>query len=255
MELNFIPNNLPFQEQSRGDQNLIKTQSASAGRIAQSESKKTELKLTTKEGDIVTLRAASAYDSEMTTYSAFKKTNDSAASMAGFSTKLNYSSSYEISLEGDLSKEELRDINKAIKKLEKAMKHLSNGNLEKAVDKAVSIGGLDTIGGFEANLRYSATKQYDYIEKSTFQRPDTLEPEQARRKISEKGKNLIQKLTDELADTAKNTEIPKDKILSTIDRLFEDMKTQMEERNKENKNPWDNFLDNLKNRFEKRLFS
>ncbi|MDY0131894.1 MAG: hypothetical protein RBR53_04420 [Desulforegulaceae bacterium] len=255
MELNFIPNNLPFQEQSRGDQNLIKTQSASAGRIAQSESKKTELKLTTKEGDIVTLRAASAYDSEMTTYSAFKKTNDSAASMAGFSANINYSSSYEISLEGDFSKEELRDINKAISKLEKSMKHLSRGNMDKAVDNAVSISGLDTIGGFEANLRYSATKQYDYIEKSTFQRPDTSDKSKADTKISDNSKSLLQRLTDELADTAKNTEVPKDNVLSTINRLFEDMKAQMEERNKENKNPWDNFLDNLKNRFEKRLFS
>ena len=117
MELNFTPINLPQQDQSRGDQSLVKTESLNAGRIAKSETRDTELKLTTKEGDIVTLKSSSDFDAEMTTYSAFKKTNDSMTSMNGFSASLNYSSSYEISLEGDFSKEELRDINKAIKKL------------------------------------------------------------------------------------------------------------------------------------------
>ena len=255
MELKFTPTNTSLQNQSRGDQSLIKTESLNAGRIAKSETRDTDLKLTTKEGDIVTLKSLSDFDAEMTTYSAFKKTNDSMTSMSGFSASLNYSSSYEISLEGDFSKEELRDINKAIKKLEKAMKHLSNGNLDKAVDKAVSIAGLETVGGFEANLSYSATKQYNYIEKSTFQRTDTQELPQAETKISDMGKSLLERLTDEAADTAKNTKIPKDKVLSAIDRLFEDMKTRMEERNRENNNPWNNFIDGLGRRFQKRLFS
>lgn len=252
MELNFLPNNFYLKDNSTNE-HLVKTDSLQLSHAEKSVSKDTELQLRTKDGDIVTLTASTDFETKFDTYSAFKKTGNSTTSLKGFSQSMEYRSSYEISMEGNFSREEIRDINKAIKKLEKAMKNLSQGDIEKAVKNTASLAELDTIGDFQASLTYNDSSEYEYFEKSNIQQTEgrrQMQPE-----LPEKSRSILQKITDELAETAKTTKIPRGKIASPVNRLFQDMRDQTSKASREKTNPWNNLLDDLQKSFSRNLFA
>jgi hypothetical protein len=200
-------------------------------RYSNMESKETDLVLKTKQGDIVTLSRASDFETELNTYSALRKNLNSVSSSSALAFKAEYSNSYEISLEGDFNKEEIKDINKAIKSLEKAMKSLVNGNTDKALKSAKSLAGLDTVAGFEANLSYSFTREYQYAE--SFVQDYSRKPLKNLYESAKDFKPVLEKLTDETADKTKASELPENKVSSVIDKLFEDMKEEFRKADEE----------------------
>ncbi len=252
MQLNFLPNNFYLKDNSANELPL-KSEYLKLSHAEKSVSKDTELKLRTKEGDIVTLTASSEFETGTNTYSALKKTGNSINSLNVFSQNMEYRSYYEISMEGNFSREEIRDINKAIKKLEKAMKHLSNGNLEKAIQDTASLSDLDSIGNFQASLTYNSSSKYEYFEKSTIQPKEGIRQKEI--ELADKSRSILEKLTDELAETAKKTKIPREKIIAPVNRLFQDMKDQAARTGRRKLNPWNNFFNDLQKNFSKKLFT
>jgi CRISPR/Cas system-associated endoribonuclease Cas2 len=252
MELKFTPLNLNLQEQSRPDQDLEKSKSLKAQNYSREESKDTELVLRTKQGDIVTLSSSSDFETRLSTYSAMQKNENSTTSVEAAYASMEFQSSYEISVEGDLNEQEIKDINKAIRKLDQAMHQLSKGNSDNALKKALSLTGLETVAGFEASLSYHVSEEYQYVQQSVFERvADSAKPP----KLENEGKTLLETLTDELADTVNDTEVPKQNVFESVNQLFKDMMEKMEELHEdEPENPWNNFLEDLSERFEESLF-
>jgi len=252
MELKFSPQNLSRQDPSHQDLNLENFQSLQAERTAKSESKEVGMKLKTKEGDIVTLSLSSNFESELNTYSSIQKNNHN-IKKNGTSQNLEFSSEYEISVEGDLNKEELKDLNKAIRKLDKTMKSMAEGDMGKALHKAMSIGNLNSVDSFETNLSYLKTEEYNYHQQSVYQSAAKTANEPL--ELTDENKSLLEQQTDDVAEKAKKARLPEEKALSSIKQLFSNMKSKMEKAQKNrSKNPWDNFLSQLQNRFEENLF-
>jgi len=253
MDLNFSPASFLFPDRGRSDEDGEMVQSLRAERFARKESKDTDLVLRTKDGDIVTLSRSTNKSAEFSTYSGFNKNGNSMVSENGYSMGFAYSSMYEISIEGDIDENELKDINKAINSLDKAMTKLSKGNVDEALKDALSIGSLGSVAGYEASLTYTETKEYQYAEKSSYK--NVAGPEKADSKFLEKGKSLIDNLTGELADKVNQSQVPKEKVLSSVSRLFEDMKKRVDELARETeKQPLKNLFDELNKKFEDKLF-
>lgn len=252
MELKFTPLNLNLQEQSRPDHDLESSKYLRAQSYRMEESKDTELVLKTKQGDIVTLSSSLDFEEKLSTYSAIQKNNNSTVSVEASYASLEFKSSYEISVEGDLDEEEIKDINKAIRNLDKAMQHLSNGDSNEALKKALSLTGLETVAGFEASLKYHASQEYQSVQQSVFER---IADSAKLPKLEDEGKTILEKLTDDLTKTVKETEVPKENVFDSVNRLFEDMLEKMEKLHEDQpENGWNNFLKNLSDKFEQNLF-
>jgi len=64
----------------------------------------------------------------------------------------SFERSFSFTVEGELSREELKDIRKAIRTIEKATRDVLKGNTEKAAQRASRLERLDTIAQLQAEV-------------------------------------------------------------------------------------------------------
>lgn len=114
-----------------------------------------EITLFTKEGDKVTISSASNFEASYATYSSRGLIDGNAFQIDAEAFSVSESFVFELSVEGDLSAEELKDIKKALKTIEKLTRDFFSGKTDKTLDRAKRIAGLDSIASFEAVLQYS----------------------------------------------------------------------------------------------------
>lgn len=120
-----------------------------------STSRSLDLNLVTEEGDKVTLSmdaqaSAIYFDSTSVSMADNGDYRYSRSELAAGSSQYNLS----LTIEGDLSEEEQREIRKVIKTLSKMMDRLAAGNVQPDVAVANKLSGLDTIAGLDAHLSY-----------------------------------------------------------------------------------------------------
>ena len=115
--------------------------------------KNIDISIMTAEGDRVTLSAKSEASGTYETY------NSTGFLSSLQKSSLSLSTSREISLlvEGDLSEEEMEDIEEFLYKIDSIAKKLFKGDLDKALSKAMNIGDFDTIESLEANIQYETS--------------------------------------------------------------------------------------------------
>ena len=118
------------------------------------ETTKAELLLTTADGDKVTLSFSSGSSYQ---YSGDYGPRRRSVSAAGGST-----ASFEIKVEGNLSQQELADIQKLAKIMVGAANQASQGDVEKASASVEQAKQLDTIQNFAFSLNRSVTQAYSY---------------------------------------------------------------------------------------------
>jgi hypothetical protein len=118
--------------------------------------KSTDISLVTAEGDKVTISAKSALQAGLVSYDYRGRLNGNEVSLQGRSLQISSENALAISVEGDLSKEELADIKKLVGKIEKLGSDLFSRPLDETLSRAVELGDdLDSIASFEANLSIS----------------------------------------------------------------------------------------------------
>lgn len=122
------------------------------------ESLNTGLVIHTKEGDQVTLTSNSysevgayLYDSK-----GFVQTESGAAFVSQNYREISLTSgqNFSFSVEGDLSVEELEDIESILQGLDEVITEMTQGDLEGALDKAVEMGDYDSVSSFAADISY-----------------------------------------------------------------------------------------------------
>lgn len=202
--------------------------------------KNAEMELMTKEGDKVTLTFTSQASAGYSNYDQTGRMGDTSWSTSMKSAYAETETNISIKIEGDLNKEELRDIMKAAKKLEKAMNKLVNGNADGAVDSLLDAAKGHTISSMESTLSYSRSiemeKQYQSL--SMPELPEQLVPEETptpelppptqqeqiinnQDKIPEKSQ--IEKLLDDVKDAVKKSRIPVLEIKPSFENFFDRM--------------------------------
>jgi hypothetical protein len=110
-----------------------------------------DLTIVTAEGDRVTINSNSSVTSAYATYNGTVAGQNS-TQVAAAATASSSSFDLSLSVEGDLSPEELKDIAKALQAYSKVLKNVSSGNMEPLLAEAGQISKLDEIASFEANF-------------------------------------------------------------------------------------------------------
>ena len=136
----------------------IKKQSLSAY-----ESLDAGLTIKTKEGDVVTLTSSSYAQLDAFLYnSKGVLQTDSGKVLASLNQReitLTNGESFSFSVEGDLSEQELLDIEAIVKGIDEVISQMAGGNMDDAVEKALSMGGYDTVSMYAADITYQRSYQ------------------------------------------------------------------------------------------------
>lgn len=112
--------------------------------------------LTTKEGDKVTIKASSSEGLAVEAGRATRGNN----SVGGLNASYSSSQSFSLSVEGDLSEEELGAINDLLGRVNDLAGQFFNGNLDTAFEQALNLGYDDEqIGSFSLNLAQAEIQQ------------------------------------------------------------------------------------------------
>ncbi len=123
---------------------------ASAKMVNISRSQSSDFTIVTAEGDTVTLSSSRSSELAFATYNPLGDSGSASRSAASFSTSRDFS----FSVEGDLNKEELKDIRRAIKTVMKSARDVLRGDDEKAFRRASKLSNLDQIASLDANLHF-----------------------------------------------------------------------------------------------------
>jgi hypothetical protein len=115
-----------------------------------------DLSLKTREGDVVTINAASF--SELDSYSydqTGRMTNEGTSTTSQMSYRtmtLETGSSFTFSVEGNLSDRELDDIEQLVASLDKVMGAMVSGDMDGAVETALGMTNYNSVSSFSADL-------------------------------------------------------------------------------------------------------
>lgn len=192
-----------------------------------------DITIFTEDGDKVTLSSDQQIEAFYLTYSDISYQNFSGASDNTSITLNNYAASkseifaYEsnlslsISVEGELDEQEIKDIKKAIKSIDKIMMGILNGgNVEKAADQAMMLASLKSISGIEADYSYEKTISVEHIamqEISAYSKnglPENI------LSLPDTGLNNIRNMIDEMAGIVKDSGVKPSKMVEPIKKLF-----------------------------------
>jgi len=117
-----------------------------AAKVKVSQSQTADITIVTAEGDTVTLSSSKAAELLFATYNA--------QGQVGGSAELHRSSTFSMSVEGDLNREELKDIRRAIRTIQKAANDVLRGHEEKAASRTARLANLDQIASIDADLEF-----------------------------------------------------------------------------------------------------
>ncbi len=158
-----------------GQQSIATTNPSAGGEAMQyrkasiTSTQTAEIEITTAEGDKVTLSSTLQFEASSESYASYDQAGRSHGShhhrnggharmhRQDPSTSTNTTSTsstqkYSVSVEGDLSQQELQDIHKALQTLEQASSKMQSGNLDGAQNKLEKLGDLKTLSGLSANI-------------------------------------------------------------------------------------------------------
>lgn len=115
-----------------------------------------DIEVRTQEGDIVTISLNELAENSQSALQA----RDGNNSLSVYSKSSSYSSSFSLSIEGDLNEDELKSINDLIKKMTKVSDKFFDGNIAGAFKHASKIGfNTEQIAGFSMDLNRERSVQ------------------------------------------------------------------------------------------------
>jgi len=247
------------------------------------------LTIQTKEGDFVTLTSNSFAELDAHNYNSKGiLQTESGMAMATQNTReitLTTGENFSFSVVGELSEEELTDIEAIVKGIDEIISEMAKGDMDDAVDKALSMGGYDTVSMYAADISYQRTYQMTselqaetlkpileqeakpkigskidpVLQNENFSQPSTIKPylenDSPRKKRDNTIKNLnkfVEKMTEQLE---KHAEKLIDKAQKPIAQLFKhhlgDMKHSRKHHGNGEKQSLYNAVDNVGKQIDK----
>ncbi|HLQ76091.1 MAG TPA: hypothetical protein VK210_01985, partial [Terriglobia bacterium] len=125
-----------------------------ATRITVSQAQSTDIKIVTAEGDTVTLSANKTADLSYSTYNAHGSIDGKSVSVSAMSAEMHQTSAFSLTVDGDLNKEELKDIRRAIRIIEKSAHDVLTGHADKAASRTAKLAKLDQLASIDADVEF-----------------------------------------------------------------------------------------------------
>ncbi len=114
-----------------------------------------DIKLTTEEGDTVTISSLSQFQASYLSFDYSAQLKDKSLSLEAEKLKMSSKNGFQISVDGDLNEEEKEDIAQVLGQLDEIMEDLVSGDLDEVMKGALGlIDDTDTITGLDAVLRF-----------------------------------------------------------------------------------------------------
>lgn len=234
-----------FQSTGDLDVQLRSFQAEQTKLAAVSTSREMDISLVTREGDKVTIsldaKAAALYG----IYENLEMNDEGMAYQKSELTAALYEREMTFTVEGDLNREERRDIRKALKTLDRMMHHFSEGHMKPMLRGTRRLQGLDTIAGLDASFSYErqilvaeqtqVASEYSGVTGATVpsatsvdevSQPEVLKPAQS----SASALQLMEEadtVADDMAQVVTEVQSPFDRMLSFVDQLLNDYREQM----------------------------
>ena len=158
--------------------------------ISTRENLNTSVVIQTREGDQVTLHlnSFSQMDAFMYDSAGVARTESGAAAFSYSQREISLASGkqFSFSVNGDLSEEELEDIDSLLKGLDEVIYDFKSGDLKGGLASALEIGGYDSFASYSANISYSKSYQMSStvtaaatqtVPAGTYEPGNTLPPE------------------------------------------------------------------------------
>jgi hypothetical protein len=124
-------------------------------KVSVSQQRNTGITLTTAEGDTVTFTSSSEFEASLSSYDYRGSLSGETLHMLIRSFDYSASRDFFISVDGDLNPQELRDIRKAMRQINRIMRSFLAGDLDRAMNKVLKLGNLESIASLEASLQFS----------------------------------------------------------------------------------------------------
>ena len=192
-------------------------------RVETAQKQDKDITLITAEGDKVTISSDSSYQSTTMTYDRLMYGKGAYTRIRGENYNFEKDQNLSISVEGDLSKEELEDIKKLLNDIDKVMGDFLSGDMGKAMASALKIGGLESISSFEASLQYERSVS---VEQQMMAQVTSSSPATDRTSAPSNNDQLpdeIDKVADQMAGIIQDSEINPGKAIKAIEKYFSDL--------------------------------
>lgn len=196
-----------------------------SSKVITRERKSTDVTIVTAEGDKVTLSASSLMETEFTSYNHLGILKGQKTEIHGEEFTAYSNDKIFIKVEGELSVEELADIQAVMKKIEEIGDELFSGDIDGAVIGALSLGGLGSLTSLQANLQYNYSTSMEYQKSINMTEVSSPELDGLENKRGFGKLKKIRKLLDRIFQTLDDVKVKPHKISKKlpeyIDRLFD----------------------------------
>ena len=180
----------------------------------------TDLTITTNDGDTVTLSLESAVEAKAGVYSSQSASDGYRASTRTAYFEYSSDQSMSITVEGELSEEELADIREAVSAIGGMIEDFMSGDLKAMAADGKLLEELDSISSLEATFAYE--RQVTYGEQETVQLSTTARDGRPGRGHGRMRHlmNRIDQLTDRMADRVAEFGSHREQIARSVNGLL-----------------------------------
>jgi hypothetical protein len=194
--------------------------------------KNTDITIMTTEGDRVTLSTDSQRQASYSTYSGLARGNGAIAQIQGKSYSMEVNRELSITIEGNLSKQELKDIQKSIKTIDKILHKALSGNTDHALAMSNKVIRMESISSFSASLEIENTVSFEQQTIVETQTPTTEMTNEIESEGIPPSNDRLSKLTDNIMETLKNQRFNNRQLISPLNEYFSKLFEEISEKYK-----------------------
>ncbi|MBN1849976.1 MAG: hypothetical protein JW932_15490 [Deltaproteobacteria bacterium] len=195
---------------------------AQYGQITTSQETSKDITILTDEGDKVTISADTQRSSQYATYSGLVRANGVYAAIQGYSMAVDNSSEFSMTVEGDLSERELKDIRKAIKAIDQIMYSALSGDSGNVLSMINKVEDLESISSFEASVESEKTVVMEQaIMMVAEEASEPVEENDGEMTTTaETGEDPLKPATDQIMDIMQNSGVKPARLIKPLNRYL-----------------------------------
>jgi hypothetical protein len=200
-------------------------------RVPTSHQQNTDAAIVTAEGDTVALSWGSEIQATYAAYNSFTRITGESTRLQAQGLLFEIDRELSISVDGNLNRQELKDIKEAIKTIDSIMRDFLSGDIADAVAKALEIPELESISSLKASLEFeqSVSLKQQLVTDISSSSPKPLEA------ITQKGDIAaledINKLTDKMTKVVQDSGVNPANLLKPIRKVFSQLLKELSKEN------------------------
>lgn len=224
-----MENRMPeFDRWSMWDQSYVAAENAQA---RSSQSQRTDIVLYTQEGDKVTLSSSAQYQTKYATYEGLAGVGSMMAWEKDGSFEMNSETQFLLTIEGNLNDKEKTEIQKALKAIDKIMKDLLSGDMDKAVQHSMKLGQFDTLKSLSADLQIEKEIYYERNETTLIAGNRISKPPADRLASATQPSEPEAAAVNDITGILESSGAVRKKLVSILDQYFSELEKNLSDGN------------------------